>query len=166
MLHALWLPEITIRQGHVDFCPQIHRVRIFCGGHEARNLFGARDLHIVDVYDVTGDGKTKRTYGRVYYVEKKLLVFYAFDLQNRQNHKLGAFQAWGYREANLGKPLDLGLFAVDDKSTSRWVLTVNHPDVLSHIDAVFVTVEPPGGSIAPRGRKVLYANLIGPPNHP
>ena len=133
---------------------------------EARNLFGARDLHIVDVYDVTGDGQTKRTYGRVYYVEKKLLVFYAFDLQNRQNHKLGAFQAWGYREANLGKPLDLGLFTVDDKSTSRWVLTVNHPDVLSHIDAVFVTVEPPGGSTAPRGKKVLYANLIGPPNHP
>jgi hypothetical protein len=133
---------------------------------EARNLFGARDLHIVDVYDVTGDGKTKRTYGRVYYVEKKLLVFYAFDLQNRQNHKLGAFQAWGYREANVGKPLDLGLFTVDDKSTSRWVLTVNHPDVLSHIDAVFVTVEPPGGSAAPRGKKVLYANLIGPPNHP
>jgi hypothetical protein len=29
--------------------------------------------------------KTKRTYGRVYYVEKKLLVFYAFDLQKRQN---------------------------------------------------------------------------------
>lgn len=133
---------------------------------EARNLFGARDLHIVDVYDVTGDGKTKRTYGRVYYVEKKLLVFYAFDLQNRQNHKLGAFQAWGYREANVGKPLNLGLFTVDDKSTSRWVLTVNHPDVLSHIDAVFVTVEPFGGSTAPRGKKVLYANLIGPPNHP
>jgi hypothetical protein len=133
---------------------------------EARNLFGARDLHIVDVYDVTGDGKTKRTYGRVYYVEKKLLVFYAFDLENRQNHKLGAFQAWGYREANVGKPLNLGLFTVDDKSTSRWVLTVNHPDVLSHIDAVFVTVEPFGGSTAPRGKKVLYANLIGPPNHP
>jgi hypothetical protein len=132
----------------------------------ARNLFGARDLHIVDVYDVTGDGKTKRTYGRVYYVEKKLLVFYAFDLQNLQNHKLGAFQAWGYREANVGKPLDLGLFTVDDKSTSRWVLTVNHPDVLSHIDAVFVTVEPAGGSTSPRGKKVLYANLIGPPNHP
>ena len=52
---------------------------------EARNLFGARDLHIVDVYDVAGDGKTKRTYGRVYYVEKKLLVFYAFDLQKRQD---------------------------------------------------------------------------------
>jgi len=133
---------------------------------EARNLFGARDLHIVDVYDVAGDGQTKRTFGRVFYVEKKLLVFYAFDLQNRQNHKLGAFQAWGYREANVGKPLDLGLFTIDDNPTSRWVLTVNRPDVLSHIDAVFVTVEPAGGSTAPRGKKVLYANLVGPPNHP
>jgi hypothetical protein len=166
MVHALWLPEITIRQGHVDFCSQIHRVRIFCGGHEARNLFGARDLHIVDVYDVTGDGKTKRTYGRVYYVEKKLHVFYAFDLQNRQNHKRGVFQAWGYREANLGKPQSLGHFTIDDNTTSRWVLTVNRPDVLSHIDAVFVTVEPDHGSTTPRGKKVLYANLIGPPNHP
>ena len=83
---------------------------------EARNLFGARDLHIVDVYDVTGDGKTKRTYGRVYYVEKKLLVFYAFDLQNRKIHKRGAFQAWGYREANIGKPLGLGLFTIADSA--------------------------------------------------
>jgi len=133
---------------------------------EARNLFGARDLHIVDVYDVKGDGKTKRTYGRVYYVEKRLLVFYAFDLQNRENHKRAVFQAWGYREANVGKPLNLGLFAIDDSAVSRWVLKVNRADVLSHIDAVFVTVEPAGGSTAPRGKKVLYANLIGPPNHP
>ena len=133
---------------------------------EARNLFGARDLHIVDVYDVKGDGKTKRTYGRVYYVEKRLLVFYAFDLQNRQNHERAVFQAWGYREANVGKPLNLGLFAIDDSAMSRWVLKVNRADVLSHIDAVFVTVEPPGGSTAPRGKKVLYANLVGPPNHP
>jgi len=133
---------------------------------EARNLFGARDLHIVDVYDVKGDGKTKRTYGRVYYVEKRLLVFYAFDLQNRENHKRAVFQAWGYREANVGKPLNLGLFAIDDSALSRWVLKVNRVDVLSHIDAVFVTVEPPGGSAAPRGKKVLYANLVGPPNHP
>ncbi len=133
---------------------------------EARNLFGARDLHIVDVYDVTGDGKTKRTYGRVYYVEKKLLVFYAFDLQDQQNHKRVVFQAWGYREANVGEPFNLGVFTVDDSPTSRWVLTVNRADVLSHIDAVFVTVEPAGGSAAPRGKKVLYANLVGPPNHP
>jgi len=72
------------------------------------------------VYDVAGDGKTKRTYGRVYYVEKKLLVFYAFDLENRHNHKRGVLQAWSYREANVS-----GYFTIDDNTTSRWVLTVN-----------------------------------------
>lgn len=133
---------------------------------EARSLFGARDLHIVDVYDVKGDGKTKRTYGRVYYVEKKLLVFYAFDLQNGDAPSRRVFQAWGYREANVGKLVDLGLFAVDDKTVRRWVLKVSRAELLSRIDAVFVTVEPAGGSVAPRGKKILYANLVGPANHP
>jgi len=133
---------------------------------EARSLFGARDLHIVDVYDVTGDGKRKRTYGRVYYVEKKLLVFYAFDLENGDVPSRRVFQAWGYREANVAKPVDLGLFAVDDKTVRRWVLKVSRPELLSRIDAVFVTLEPAGGSVAPRGKKVLYANLVGPANHP
>jgi hypothetical protein len=137
---------------------------------EARSLFGARNLHIVDVYDVTsdkqGNGQKKRTYGRVYYVEKKILVFYAFDLQDHEGFKRGVFQAWGYREANAGKALDLGIFTVDDVSVGRWVLTVNRPDVLSHIDAVFVTAEASGGSTTPHGKRVLYANLAWPANHP
>jgi hypothetical protein len=134
---------------------------------EAKNLFGARDLHIVDVYDVASNGKTKRTYGRVYYVEKKLLVFYAFDLEDKRHNRMAAgFQAWGYREANVGKPANLGLFYVDDASLDRWVLKVNNPRVLEHIDAVFVTLEPPAGSPFPKGQRLLYANLSGPPNHP
>ena len=57
--------------------------------------------------------------------------------------------------------------AVGSFSTvSRWVLKVNNASVLERIDAVFVTLEPPNGSPAPRGRKLLYANLGGPPNHP
>ena len=134
---------------------------------EAKGLFGARDLHIVDVYDVEGNGKTRRTFGRVYYVEKKLLVFYAFDLKDkRHNRSAAGFQAWGYREASSSKPANLGLFYVDDASLDRWVLKVNNPRVLEHIDAVFVTLEPPDGSPSPQGRRLLYANLSGPPNHP
>jgi hypothetical protein len=134
---------------------------------EARNLFGARDLHIVDVYDVDSSGKTKRTYGRVYYVEKQLLVFYAFDLQDkRHNRQAAGFQAWGYREVNENKPADLGLFYIDDAALSRWVLKVNNPKVLERVEAVFVTLEPPTGSPSPRGRRLLYANLLGPANHP
>jgi hypothetical protein len=134
---------------------------------DAKELFGARDLHIVDVFDVDTNGQTQRTYGRVYYVEKKLLIFYAFDLQDKKHNRAAAgFQAWGYREANQNKPESLGLFNLDDSSLNRWVLKVNNPRVLERIDAVYVTLEPPTGSPSPRGRRLLYANLVSPPNHP
>jgi len=134
---------------------------------DAEQILGARDLHIVDVYDVDSHGKTKRTYGRIYYVEKKLLIFYAFDLQGkRHNREAASFQAWGYREANESHPESLGLFRLDDLSTNRWVLRVSDPGVLQHVDTVFVTLEPTDGSPFPRGHKLLYANLVSPPNHP
>ena len=134
---------------------------------DAKEIFGARDLHIVNVYDVDGTGKTKRGFGRVYFVEKKLLLFYAFDLQDKQRQRVAAaFQAWGYHQGNESKPQNLGLFLMDDPTVSRWVLKVNNASVLERIDAVFVTLEPPNGSPAPRGRRLLYANLGGPPNHP
>jgi hypothetical protein len=134
---------------------------------DAKELFGARDLHIVDVFDVDTNGETRRTYGRVYFVEKKLLIFYAFDLQDKKHNRAAAgFQAWGYREANQNKPESLGLFNLDDSSLNRWVLKVSNPRVLERIDAVYVTLEPPTGSPSPRGRKLLYANLVVPPNHP
>lgn len=134
---------------------------------DAKELFGARDLHIVDVYDVGSNGKTRRTYGRVYYVAKKLLIFYAFDLQDpRRNRVASGFQAWGYQQASDTNPRSLGLFSLDDVAENRWVLKVNNPRVLERIDAVFVTLEAPNGSPSPRGRRVLYANLAGPANHP
>jgi hypothetical protein len=134
---------------------------------DAKELFGARDLHIVDVFDVDTDGRTRRTYGRVYYVEKKLLIFYAFDLQDKKHNRAAAgFQAWGYREANQNKPESLGLFNLDGESANRWILRVSNPRVLERIDAVYVTLEPPDGSPSPRGRRLLYANLVVPPNHP
>lgn len=137
------------------------------GDTEAKELFGARDLHIVDVYDVDIKGHTRRSYGRVYYVEKKLLIFYAFDLQDKKHNRAAAgFQAWGYRQPSDAQPESLGLFGVDDASANRWVLKVNNPRVLERIDAVFVTLEPPNGSPSPRGRRLLYANLAGPANHP
>lgn len=137
------------------------------GEAEASKLFGARDLHIVDVYDVEGSGKTRRTYGRVFYVANKLLVFYAFDLQDKRKDRVPAgYQAWGYSETDMDKPQNLGLFYLDDASIGRWALKVDDPALMQHLDSVFVTLEPPHGSPFPRGRRLLYANLIGPPNHP
>ena len=117
--------------------------------------------------NIDGSGKTKRTFGRVYYAEKKLLLFYAFDLQAKQNaRRTAGFQTWGYRQGDEDKPHNLGLFLMDDPVVSRWVLKVNDTRVLDRIGAVFVTLEPPNGSPSPRGRRLLYANLGGPPNHP
>lgn len=134
---------------------------------EARQIVGARDLHIVDVYDVDRSGHTKRTYGRVYYINHNSLLFYAFDLEDRaRSRKAVAFQAWGFREPDASRPENLGLFYVDDASLNRWALRVSDARVLSRIDTVFVTLEPPQGSASPRGPKLLFASLGGPPNHP
>ena len=48
---------------------------------DIRELMGARSLHIVDVFDVDGKGKTQHPFGRVFYTEGKSLIFYAFDLK-------------------------------------------------------------------------------------
>jgi len=54
-------------------------------------------------------GKTKRTYGRVYYVEKKLLVFYAFRFAKTVRITSVAFSKPGaIARANVGKPQKLG----------------------------------------------------------
>ncbi len=133
---------------------------------EMRELFGARDLHIVDVYDTDRNGKRSRTFGRIYYVDNRLLLFYAFDLSAREKRRPVAFQAWGYQQPNSSSPQSLGLFYVDDPKVDRWELRVNDPKLLSRIDAVFVTVEPPSGSASPRGHELLFASLSGPANHP
>jgi hypothetical protein len=134
---------------------------------DARDIFGARDLHIVDVYDIDHASNTFRTYGRVYYVNHDLLLFYAFDLdQNAKSRKPVAFQAWGFRQADSKTAQSLGLFYLDDAKIDRWTLRVTDPRILARIDTLFVTAEPPGGSTSPKGHRLLFASLSGPPNHP
>ncbi len=134
---------------------------------EAKEILGARDLHIVDVYDVDKAGKSARTYGRIYYVNHRLLVFYAFDLAKAEkNHLAAAFQAWGFRQPHSSTAESLGLFYLDNASLNRWTLRVSDTQVLSRIDTLFVTVERPGGSRFPKGRRLLMASLAGPANHP
>jgi hypothetical protein len=135
---------------------------------DAREIFGARDLHIVDVYDVDHAGKSSLAYGRIYYVNRHLLLFYAFDLADRakRSRKPVAFQVWGFRQPNSTTAESLGLFYLDDAKLDRWVLRVSDPRLLARIDTLFVTVEPPGGSNSPKGHELLLASLAGPPNHP
>ena len=140
---------------------------LLAASKDVRNLMGARNLHIIDVLDVDGRGKTARAFGRVFYTEGKSLIFYAFDLTPRRLSRADhAFQAWGYRDPAPQLARSLGIFYVDDKTENRWLLKFDDPAVLAEIDAVFVTVEPPGGSPKPTGQKLLYAYLKGQPNHP
>jgi hypothetical protein len=140
---------------------------LLAASRDIHDLMGARNLHIVDVLDVDSKGKDQRAFGRVFYTEGKSLVFYAFDLGNRDADRRNAsFQVWGSREAAPGPTQNLGIFFVDDQTQNRWVLKFDDPQVLAQIDSVFVTVEPHGGSAKPTGRKFLYAYLNADPNHP
>jgi len=137
------------------------------GDSEAREILGARDLHIVDVYDVDDSGKPSRAYGRVYFVNHSELIFYAFDLSKlEKGHKVVAFQAWGFRQPQSSKVESLGLFYLENATLNRWTLRVSDPQIISRIDSLFVTIEPPGGSRFPKGKRLLIASLAGPPNHP
>jgi len=134
---------------------------------DIRELMGARDLYISEVYDVAGTGETKKPFGRVFYTREKSLVFYAYDL----NQVVGArnastFQAWGRRGPDRSQALNLGIFYQDNATKKRWVLKFNDPKTLAQIDAVFVTVEPGSGSRKPSGKPLLFAYLKMDANHP
>jgi hypothetical protein len=135
---------------------------------DVRELMGARRLYIADVFDVDGGGETRKPFGRVFYTKAKSLVFYAFDLDQMPGYKQAkAFQAWGRDGQDGSKPVSLGIFYMDNEANRRWVLKSEDPDTLAQIDAVFVTVEPKGGSVKPSGKPFLYAYLHKAPlNHP
>ena len=134
---------------------------------DIRELMGARDLYIAEVHDVSGTGQTDKTYGRVFYTRGKRLVFYAYDLDAPPGvRNASTFQAWGRRGPDKQQARNLGIFYEDSVSKKRWVLKANDPKTLEDIDAVFVTVEPNGGSPHPSGKQLLFAYLRVNPNHP
>jgi hypothetical protein len=134
---------------------------------DIRDLMGARDLYIAEVMDVGRDGQTKKPFGRVFYTKGKSLIFYAYDLDQQPNlGEAGTFQAWGRRGPDLSQATDLGIFYADNSTHKRWVLKFNDAKSLEQIDAVFVTVEPKGGSRKPSGKQLLFAYLRVEPNHP
>jgi len=133
---------------------------------DIRELMGARDLYMADVYDVSGHG-TEKTYGRIFYTKGKSLIFYAFDLNAHPGvQNASSFQAWGRRGPDRDEARSLGIFYEDNASKKRWVMKADDPKSLEDIDAVFVTVEPHGGSQHPSGKQLLFAYLGVSPNHP
>ena len=135
--------------------------------NDVRQLMGARNLHIVDVLDVNGEGRSNKAFGRVFYAEGQSLIFYAFDLPSGGlNPAKYTFNAWGQEEARPRSPRKLGVFEIDSHDQRRWVLKINNSALLARIDSVFVTAESLGETKEPRGKKLLYAYIGGQPNHP
>jgi len=141
---------------------------LMADGREIRDLIAARNLHIIDVYDTSGQGRTQKSFGRVFYTEGKSLVFYAYDLPSRHPAAKYAFYAWGKKDVSGDvKVRNLGIFYNDDQAQKRWVLKITDPMVLSEIDSVFVTLEKTDDlSNTPTGKKLLSAYLGSPANHP
>ena len=137
---------------------------------DIRELMGARKLYIADVFDVDSTSRTRKPFGRVFYTQNKSLVFYAFDLDHQPGVKNASdFQVWGQRDSEsngASHPMNLGILYMDSESNRRWVLRSDDPQQLAEIDAVFVTVEPHGGSQKPTGKPLLYALLRKEANHP
>ncbi len=133
---------------------------------DIRELMGARDLYVAEVYNVVRNG-TQKPYGRVFYTKGKSLIFYAYDLDQENGVKNATtFQAWGRRGPDRGQALNLGVFYEDSVSKKRWIVKCDDPKTLAQIDGVFVTIEPNGGSSKPSGKSLLFAYLRVDPNHP
>jgi Anti-sigma-K factor rskA, C-terminal/Putative zinc-finger len=134
---------------------------------DIRDLMSARDLYIAEVYDVAKTGETNKPYGRIFYTKGKSLLFYAYDLDQQAGLKnASTFQAWGRRGTGHEQPVNLGILYEDSVANKRWVVKSEDSRTLEQIDAVFVTVEPHGGSARPSSKPLLFAYLRIHPNHP
>jgi hypothetical protein len=135
---------------------------------EIGDLMAARSLHIVDVYDADPNGKRQRSFGRVFYIEGKSLVFYAYDLDDSGRFKANVvFHVWGGKAGVKEVTHSLGILHKDDAGQNRWAMTFDDPNVLAQINSVFVTAESANKHYdEPHGKKVLYAYFGSPPNHP
>jgi hypothetical protein len=140
--------------------------KLLDAGPQVGSLITARNLHIIDVHDNEGSTR-KRAFGRIFYVEGKSLIFYAYDLAAEGASTKVAFHVWGEQLGGQQKAKNLGVLHVENGADGRWALTFDDPKVLSKIDTVYVTAES-GKHVSdePKGKRILYAFINGTPNHP
>jgi hypothetical protein len=105
---------------------------------DIRELMGARNLYIADVFDVDSSSQTRKPFGRVFYT-RGTLVFYAFDLDRQPRLKTASyFQVWGEKEtvhAERAPVTNLGILYLDSESRRRWIMRYDDPKTLAEIDA-------------------------------
>jgi hypothetical protein len=137
-------------------------------GREIRDIIGARNLHIIDVYDTDTRGGTRRPFARAFYTEHKSLVYYAYDLPQRSSGDgKYAYVAWGESNVNKNSIKKIGILFNDNQNQNRWSLSFTDPEVLADINSVFITLERTDKDMEqPKGKRMLTAYLGAAPNHP
>lgn len=137
-------------------------------GREIRDIIGARDLHIIDVYDTDTEGATEKPFARAFYTEGKSLVYYAYDLpQLRADEGKFSYVAWGENNGNKATIRKIGILFHDDQTQRRWSLNFSDPQTLREINSVFITLERTDEDLSqPKGKRMLTAYLGTAPNHP
>jgi len=144
-----------------------HQQELLQRDSDIRNLISARNLYIAEIYDVDKNDVTQKPFGRVFYTKDKSLIFYGYDLDQQKGiPKDVSFQAWGRRGSDPKGDINLGLLYQDDSNRKRWVLKFNDAKTISQLDALFITIEPQGGSIKPSSKPLLFTYLHLDPNHP
>lgn len=123
--------------------------------HSLGELVGARNLYIIDIFDIGGTNPV----GRIFYTEGKSLVFFAYDLPAEHSAK---YNVWGTKDYNFETVRNLGTLEADNLLQKRWELQVDNTKLLADVDRVFVTAEPVGElRTHPHGENILSAYLRG-----
>jgi hypothetical protein len=139
--------------------------KLYASRGTVESLVASRNLHIIDVYDSSGNGNRQGAFGRVFFVEGKSLVFYAYDLPTSKRQKSVSFQLWGEGQGAEPTTFKLGLMRPDTNGNGRWVVSCDDPNVLKQLRAVYIA--PPSSRADPpsQGQRLMYA-LLGAANHP
>lgn len=131
----------------------------------AQEMISSRNLHIIDIYDNDSSNRARQLSGRVFYVEGKSLVFYAYDLPDaRRKSRDAVFRVWGETAGTHTPSYQLGVMRKETNGQGRWVLSFNDPKVLNRINAVYVSTDPPAQ--APENPHRLMYAFLGSANHP
>jgi hypothetical protein len=139
--------------------------QMYAARSSAESLISARNLHIIDVYDDTGKGSGQGAFGRVFYVQGKSLVFYAYDLPDSKRDKNFSFQLWGEGQGLEPVTYKLGLLRPDSGGHGRWVVACDDPKILGQLRGVFIAPPSRRGDPPAPSQKMMYA-MLGSANHP
>ncbi len=100
---------------------------------DIRELMGARDLHVAEVYDVARTGETQKPYGRVFFTEGKSLIFYAYDLdQEPEVKKASTFQVLERVRWLEGLPLKPDPEPLVETAEPRYMVPGSEALVMTH----------------------------------